>query len=162
MTMVCSSTEAVKSQRTSRRWKGTGSPRKQSGSMRPEGGHKSETDYKYAGSNTIDEVSWFWDNSNPDGTGQKTQPVGLKKPNELAIHDMSGNVWEWCHDLYDWIYYQRGEKTNPIGPLEGTNRVLRGGSWADRPRDSRVAIRGYNSSDFSYNAMGFPISRTVF
>jgi len=121
------------------------------------GGHKSEADYKYAGSDTVEEVSWFWDNVN-----QKTEPVGLKKPNELGLHDMSGNVSEWCYDRFDWDYYKQGDKANPIGPSEGTNRVLRGGSWADRPRESRVAYRGYNSQDFSFNALGFRIARTAF
>ena len=77
--------------------------------------------YKYSGSNYIDNVAWCGDNS-----GDKAHPVATKSPNELGIYDMSGNLWEWCSDWYGG--YSSGAQTNPKGPYDGSNRVIRGGS----------------------------------
>ena len=78
--------------------------------------------YKYSGSNYIDNVAWYRDNS-----GGKTHPVGTKAPNELGIYDMSGNVWERCSDWYaDYTSYSQ---TDPTGPQSGSYRVRRGGCW---------------------------------
>ena len=85
------------------------------------GGNKSKG-YKYAGSNTIDNVAWYKDNS-----GDKTHPVGSKAPNELGLYDMNGNVWEWCQDWFG--DYSSSAQTNPTGPASGELRVNRGGSF---------------------------------
>ena len=98
------------------------------------GGNQSKG-YKYSGSDNIDVVGWCWENS--EG---KTHPVGTKTPNELGIYDMSGNVWEWCHDWY--ATYTEDAQTNPQGPAEGSYRVLRGGSWADSEQSCCVSCRG--------------------
>ena len=99
------------------------------------GGNKSRH-YKYSGSDNIDDVAWYDDNS-----GSKTHAVGTKSPNELGIYDMSGNVWEWCSDWYG-KKYSAGAQTNPQGPSAGSNRVLRGGSWYYYARLCRVSNRG--------------------
>ena len=90
--------------------------------------------YKYSGSNYIDNVAWYTDNS-----GAKTHPVATKLPNELGIYDMSGNVWEWCSDWYG--KYSSGAQANPKGPYDGSGRVVRGVSWIDSARCCRSSYR---------------------
>ena len=92
--------------------------------------------YKYSGSNYIDNVAWYGDNS-----GVKTHPVATKSPNELGIYDMSGNVWEWCSD---WKGdYSSGAQTNPKGPYDGSIHVFRGGCCGSNAGDCRSSRR-YN------------------
>lgn len=102
------------------------------------GGNKSQG-YKYAGSNTIDNVAWYYENSS--SSEYSTHNVATKQANELGIYDMSGNVLEWCQDWYD--SYSSGSQTNPTGPVSGFNRVYRGGSWGSRAGGCRVSYRNY-------------------
>ena len=101
------------------------------------GGTKSKG-YTYSGSNTIDDVAWYTSNS-----GSKTHEVATKLANELGIYDMSGNVWEWCQDLYSDTYYSSSVINNPTGPTSGSIRVFRGGSWINFATDCRVAFRNW-------------------
>ena len=90
--------------------------------------------YKYSGSNNVDNVAWYEDNS-----GDKTHPVKTKQPNELGIYDMSGNVWEWCQD---WCgSYSSAAQTNPKGATTGSRRVHRGGSWRGIAGSCRSSYR---------------------
>ena len=117
------------------------------------GGQKSRG-YTYAGSNSINSVAWYDDNS-----GDETHPVGQKKPNEIGIYDMAGNVCEWCWDWYDSDYYENSRGTDPIGPPSGSYRVKRGGSWDDYAGYCRSANRGYNSPSGDYYNRGFRVVR---
>ena len=107
--------------------------------------------YKYSGSNYIDNVAWYDGNS-----GDKTHPVGTKLPNELGIYDMSGNVWEWCSDWYG--KYSSGAQTNPKGPYDGWDRVIRGGSWFDLARHCRSSYRDSYSPDYCGDFLGLRLS----
>ncbi len=92
--------------------------------------------YTYAGSDDINAVTWYKNNS-----GSTTHPVGTKAPNELGIYDMSGNVCEWCNDWYSSTFYANSPSINPSGPSSGSDRVLRGGSWNDDNFTCRSARR---------------------
>ncbi len=91
---------------------------------------------------------------------QKTVEVGsLNSPNVLGLHDMSGNVWEWCFDWYE-TYPSEG-KTNPDGGTSGSLRVRRGGSWFDDPQDVRAADRSCVKPVNRDDIIGFRVARAV-
>ena len=112
-------------------------------------GGSSSRGYKYAGGNDINAVAWYDGNS-----GRQTHDVGTKRPNELGIYDMSGNVWEWCSDWYGDKYYGSSSSTNPKGPSSGSYRVSRGGSWNSIARYCRVANRDFSDPDFRIIDLG--------
>ncbi|MCP1386255.1 SUMF1/EgtB/PvdO family nonheme iron enzyme [Runella salmonicolor] len=92
-----------------------------------------------------------------------TSPVGVFPPNSLSLHDLIGNVWEWCNDWYG--DYLKQSVVNPKGPVNGIYRVLRGGSWFLPPNHARVAYRYSNSPGIRSAYYGFrvvsPISPAV-
>jgi formylglycine-generating enzyme required for sulfatase activity len=110
------------------------------------GGNKSKG-YKYSGSNDIDKVAWYIDNSN-----NRPQLVGTKEPNELGIYDMSGNVGECCSDWYGT--YSDQPQNNPTGPTEGAERVARGGNWYFSSKETRVFSRTSHSPEYQYIGLG--------
>jgi len=101
------------------------------------GGNTGEL-FTFSGSNDVFAVAWHDANS-----GFRTREVGGLAPNGLGIHDMSGNVYEWCWDW--WGNYTPEAKTDPPGPVSGTNRVLRGGSWMFDDELSQSVDRAGNS-----------------
>ncbi|OCC14196.1 serine/threonine kinase [Dissulfuribacter thermophilus] len=105
---------------------------------------------KYCGGSAVDRLAWYWGNS-----GGSTHRVGTKAPNGLGIHDMSGNVWEWCEDWYDEDYYRNSPRNNPKCPSSGSYRVSRGGSWYFNPRFVRSAYRNRFRPRNRLNYLGF-------
>ena len=121
------------------------------------GGAKSRG-YKYSGSNSIGDVAVYEVNSYNKGSNHPdygTHAVGTKSPNELGIYDMSGNVWEWCEDLYG--DYSGGSQTNPKGPSSGSYRVSRGGSWIYGAGRCRVSNRSNYSPVSRGSDLGFRV-----
>jgi len=106
---------------------------------------------RYAGGDDIDAVAWYDENS-----GGSTHPVGKKAPNGLGIHDMSGNVWEWCGDWFG--DYPSGSVRNPKGPDSGSNRVLRGGSWNYAAGNCRSTNRNHDSPRYRFNNLGLRLA----
>ncbi len=114
--------------------------------------------HKYCGSDNVDAVGWYKNNS-----GSKTPPVGSKQANAWGLYDMSGNVWEWVQDGYHGNY--NGAPTDGSPWERGgsqKSRVLRGGSWIDSLAILRSAHRFWSIPDGSYNfSIGFRLARTL-
>jgi formylglycine-generating enzyme required for sulfatase activity len=92
----------------------------------------------------IDSIAWYKDNS-----GNRTQSVGTKEPNQFGIYDMLGNVWDWCSDIYDETVY-------------GSYRVIRGGGWNDEERGCMATNRRRSHPLlFKIDDLGFRIARNI-
>jgi len=118
-----------------------------------------EAEWEYAcGGDPADlnEHAWFEGNS-----GSVTHPVGKKLTNRFGLHDMHGNVWEWCWDAYDKDYYKQSPPDDPPGPSQPSNRVVRGGSWNLDAGYCRPAYRNRLTPVYRYYswASAWPQSR---
>ncbi|WP_329174764.1 formylglycine-generating enzyme family protein [Streptomyces sp. NBC_01477] len=91
----------------------------------------------------LDEIAWYRDNSH-----ERVHDVGGKRPNPWGLHDMLGNVWNWCWDVYDAEVY-------------GTYRVLRGGGWFDEHWSCRASARRRSHPSFRVDDVGFRVARSI-
>lgn len=105
----------------------------------------------YSGSDTVDEVAWYYKNSS-----DKTHEVKGKKANSLGIYDMSGNVYEWCYDWYGSV----NSSTADTGASSGSGRVRRGGSWGGSDSSCAVSSRHYDSPYSRFYDYGFRVVRS--
>lgn len=142
------------------------------------GGTKSKG-YKYAGSNDLDEVGWYWRNSGDKYLTEnleklddleladlifdnncRNHPVGEKKSNEIGIYDMSGNAAEWCHDNYYENGYEYHTYKDPCIQDTDLRFVIRGGEWDKEAYICEVSRRDRSSASYSYFALGFRLARS--
>jgi len=113
-------------------------------------GHPNGTD----DDSLLGNIAWYNNNNSLNGT----KPVAGKAANAFGMYDMSGNVWEWCNDLYG--SYSAGNATDPAGPSSGSYRVLHGGFWNNTSSNCRSSYRGYAGPDYRVNSFGFRVART--
>ena len=92
---------------------------------------------------------------------ERPQPVGQKQPNAWGLHDMHGNVWEWCQDWLDWNYYatfSTSAAIDPTGPASGSLKVYRGGAWNQYLRTCTASHRYGDRNDHHDEALGFRVA----
>ena len=114
------------------------------------GGAKSKS-YRFAGDMCADSVGWVY-----PASGNWTHPVARKRPNELGLYDMTGNVSEWCQDRYG--AYQLNTEPDPCGADTGVYRVARGGSYDDCVANSHLSVRRWYKPETSAGYVGFRVA----
>jgi formylglycine-generating enzyme required for sulfatase activity len=114
-------------------------------------GTKEPRQKRYSGSDDLREVAYFQDNTT------RTRVVGKKKPNELLIYEMSGNVSEWVQDWFG--NYSQNAQQNPKGPSYGSHKIVRGGNWRSDETECRITFRGRCEPNLSTDYIGFRVVR---
>ncbi|MDT8420502.1 MAG: formylglycine-generating enzyme family protein [Desulfuromonadales bacterium] len=108
---------------------------------------------QFCGGDSVKEVAWYDKNS-----GENPQPVAQKQPNGLGLYDMSGNVWEFCSDIFARIYYESSPRENPQGAASGQHYIKRGGTWDINENFQRSVTRGRGSYDEKHYSTGFRVA----
>ncbi len=125
-------------------------------------GGKRSRGYRYSGSYNLDEIGWHVGNAH-----HYKREVGTKKPNELGLYDMTGNVSEWCQDKLDIEYYHHSPSINPQGPDRSTykdNRCFRGGSFCDDEKYDELKVYTRNTGmppEEKYGHLGLRLAMSV-
>ncbi|MEA1997375.1 MAG: SUMF1/EgtB/PvdO family nonheme iron enzyme [Gemmatimonadota bacterium] len=109
----------------------------------------------HAGDSTGDLSACAWHKGQ---SGMTTHPVAGRMTNAWGLYDMHGNVYEWCNDFHDPAYYSSSPSKDPLGPVTGSMRVRRGGSWAVDSTFCRAAFRGYSNPLKKRNDVGFRVA----
>ena len=145
-----------------------------------------EAEWEYAAGNVVLHTKYSWGNGNPtkykggnlrDESYKKISnsgiwigyndgykilsPVAQFGANALGLFDMTGSLWEWCHDWYESNYYENSPELNPKGPVSGSLRVLRGGSWYSSESYLRIAYRYRYSPNVRNGDIGFRPARDL-
>ena len=108
-----------------------------------------------------DEAPWEKNFSGCDPKTGGPARVEINAPNGFGLYDMSEGVHQWCSDFYDYNYYRYSPERNPQGPVSGTRRASRGGSWRHRIKFSRCAARSSLPPSFHYADYGFRVALTI-
>lgn len=116
-------------------------------------GGENRKNYIYSGSNIIDEVAWYANNSN-----RRTHPKGQKKPNELGLFDMTGNVFEWC---WDWYNKYPDFYNNPKGPDKGNKKIVRGNCWINGSSVMHLDRRVARAPSTSNHHLGLRLVKSI-
>lgn len=110
--------------------------------------------YRFAGGNEADSVGWLY-----AVAGQWTHPVARKRPNELGLYDMTGNVAEWCQDRYGW--YELSTAPDPVGADTGSYRIVRGGSYDECEANSHLSVRRWYTPETTTGYIGLRVAFTL-
>jgi formylglycine-generating enzyme required for sulfatase activity len=117
-------------------------------------GGSTDDDYVYSGSDSLDAVGWFYGNSSGS-----PHEVGIKAPNQLGLYDMSGNLWEWCWDIFGNLPTE--SQTDPTGAVVGDRRCNRGGSWGSLEHYCRLVYREQTFANWFFFHQGFRVCRRI-
>ena len=117
------------------------------------GGAKSKA-YRFAGGNEADSVGWTYSCS-----GDWKHPIAKKHPNELGLYDMTGNVSEWCQDIYG--PYTLSTQPDPCGADTGSYRIVRGGSYDECIANSHLSVRRWHLPETATEYIGFRVALTL-